>query len=190
MPFKLPQSFKLAALGVVSAVAYGSAGIDLLYPQGLSLPEAPNELATLAVKQPLSAEEFRQKISTYSKDNMMVVLLRRDACPSCEEVTWALMESRSLLMKKTGAGFTIYELNATQNPEAAALLQQRDPMAEARLHVFYNGEKIHESTGISTEVSHIADYIEMAHALAVGQVSVLDKYVAPVKTAQIFTPNP
>lgn len=185
---RIPVSFKVAALGLASVLAYGSAALSAFYPDGFENAAAP-PLATKTVKAPLTPAQFRQDIDTYSKDNMMVVLLRRNECARCEDVKSAMEESRYHLYKKVHAGFAIYELNAAQNPEAAALLQQRDPEAEAILHIFYNAEKIHESKGISADPRMMLDYLEMAHALAIGEVSILNKYEAPaVSTPPVITP--
>lgn len=184
----LPDSFKIAALGVVSVLSYGSAALSALYPQGIPEYEEAPAVMTKIVHQPLNADTFRQNIDTYSKNNLLVVVLRRQECPSCAGVMNALEEARYGLMKKVHVGFAIYELNAEQNPEAAALLQQSDPAAQARLHVFYNGEKIHESKGISTDPYMVLDYMEMAHALAIGEVSILDRYEPPA-TAPVV-PHP
>lgn len=179
---RLSHSFKLAALGAVSLAAYGYAGLSLLTSAGDA--RVPVALAHVAEKQPLSVARFKAQVDEYSRDNMMVVVLRRDACGVCAGVSAGLAEARWYLQKKIQRGFAVYELNAEQNPEVAALLRQRDPQAEARLHVFYNGEKIFESFGISDNPRHLAESLEMVQALADGAVSAYDKY----QPAQIFPP--
>ena len=174
MPSKLSQTFKVASLGAISLAAYGYAGFSLLAPGGL--PPVPVAYAQVTQKQKLSIEQFKAQVDEYSRDNMMVVLLRRDYCDVCPGVQGALMDARSYLQKKTQRGFAVYELNAEQNPDVAALLRQRDPQAPARLHVFYNGEKIFESAGVSDNPRHIAESLEMVQALAEGRVSAYDKY--------------
>ncbi len=182
MPSKLSQAYKLASLGVISLVAYSYAGFSLLAPGGAVLPRVPVAYAHVNEKQSLSIEQFKAQVDQYSRDNMMVVLLRRDACAVCPGVQTALVDARAYLQKKVQRGFAVYELNAEQNPDVAALLRQRDPQADARLHVFYNGEKIFESAGISDNPRHLAEALEMVQALAEGQVSAYDKY----QPAQVF----
>ncbi len=183
MSSKLSQAFKVASLGAISLAAYGYAGFSLLTSGG-AVPArvVPVAYAHVMKTQKLSVEQFKTQVDEYSRDNMMVVLLRRDSCAVCPGVQSGLAEARSYLQKKIQRGFAVYELNAEQNPEVAALLRQRDPQADARLHVFYNGEKIFESAGISDNPRHLAESLEMVQALADGQVSAYDKY----QPAQVF----
>ena len=184
MLFNLTQSFKLAVLGVVSAAAYGSAAMDLIFPHGVPQAPIPNSYNTINVKVPLSVAAFKAAADDLSKNNMMVILLRRNGCPDCANISAALQEARYNLIKKHDRGFAVYELNAEQNPAVAALLRQRDPSAPARLHVLYNSEKIYESQGMSDNPVHLSDALEMVQALADGAVSIYDKY----QPSQIFPP--
>lgn len=170
----LSHSFKIASAGVLSLAAVGYAVFSL--SPSADGTNFPVDYAHVAPKEPLSVEQFKAQVDRYSRNNMMVVLLRRNACGLCADVNAGLMEARSYLQKKTQRGFAVYELNAEQNPEVAVLLRQRDPQAEARIHVFYNGEKIFESAGISDNPRHIAESLEMVQALADGEVSAYDKY--------------
>lgn len=185
MPFELSHTFKIASLGAISLAVFSYAGMSLLAPadgSGLSVA-----YAHVAQKDALSVEQFKAQVDQYSRDNMMVVVLRRDACDVCADVNAGLMEARSSLQKKPQRGFAVYELNAAQNPEVAALLRQRDPQAPARLHVFYNGEKIFESVGITDNPRHLAEALEMVQALADGQVSAYDKY-QPANIFEVVQP--
>lgn len=164
--------------------AYGSAAVNLMFPQGLPKAPVPASYTTIGIKTPLTVAAFKAAADDLSKNNMMVVLLRRNDCPDCGSISAALQEARYKLIKKQERGFAVYELNADQNPAVAALLRQRNPDAPARLHVLYNNEKIYESPGISDDPVHITDTLEMVQALALGQVSAYDKY----QPAQIFAP--
>lgn len=167
---------KIAALGLISAVTYTHVGYSLLFPAGMPRMSASAAFAHVAEKKPMTVASFRADVEQYSKNNMMVVLLRRNACDICDDVESASYGARSWLQKKTGHGFTFYALNAEQNPELAALLRQRDPQAGGRLHVFYNGEKIYESRGLTDNPQHMGEVLEMVQALADGEVSIYDKY--------------
>lgn len=179
----------VAVLGLVSVFAYAHAGMTLLFPHGMPRLPAPVAHSTVAENRPLSVQAFRADVDKYSKNNLMVVVLRRNGCDICPDVMSALDGARLRLIRKTGGGFAVYELNAEQNPEVAALLRQRNPQADARLHVLYNGEKIYESLGITDNAQHLAESLEMVQALAYGEVSSYDKYQpanifdAPLPTA-------
>lgn len=174
------QRFNVAALGLVSVIAWGSAINTILFQGSVPRFSGPASRTNMALKEPLTVAAFRRDVDHLSKDNMMVVVLRRDQCPSCGSLSSAFYDARDWLEKKVGAGFATYEVNAEQNPDIAALLRQRDPMAEARLHVFYNGEKIYESKGLTTNPRHLGEALEMVHALAIGEVSIYDKHEPPV----------
>lgn len=174
------QRFNVAALGLVSVIAWGSAISNALFSDSEPRFSGSASRTDMALKEPLTVPTFRRDVEHLSKNNMMVVVLRRNNCPSCDDLSSAFYDARYWLEKKVGAGFATYEVNAEQNPDIAALLRQRDPMAEARLHVFYNGEKIYESKGLTTNPRHLGETLEMVHALAIGEVSIYDKHEPPV----------
>ena len=146
--------------------------------------------AHVAEKKPLTVAAFRADVEQYSKNNMMVVLLRRNACDMCNNIEAVSYDARRWLQKKTGHGFAYYEVNAEQNPEVAALLRQRDPQAGGRLHVFYNSEKIYESQGLTDNPQHMGEALEMVQALADGEVSIYDKHELPVIWPPESLPTP
>lgn len=180
MAYSGMQRFNVAALGLVSAIAWGSVISNILFQGNAPRFSGPASRTDMALKEPLTVTSFRRDVEHLSKNNMMVVVLRRHQCPSCHSLSSAFYDARYWLEKKVGAGFATYEVNAEQNPDIAALLRQRDPMAEARLHVFYNGEKIYESKGLTTNPRHLGETLEMVHALAIGEVSIYDKHEPPV----------
>ncbi len=185
------RRFQVMAVGAVSAASMVWGGYTL-WGRAAAADDAallPVSLASVTQKQPLSVAVFKSHVERYSKDNLMVVLLRRQACAICPGVRAGLEEARAQMQKKYGRGFAVYELDAEQNPEVAALLRQRDPAAAARLHVFYNGEKIYESVGVSEEARHIVAALEMVQALADGEVSAYDKYApADIFAAPLAVP--
>lgn len=183
MHIHLSDKFKLAALSAVSLVAYGYTAANILSFGGNPSLAMPVALAHIEVKTPLAVEAFKAEVDRYSKNNMMVVVLRRNECAVCPEIPGALEEARERLIRKIDRGFTVYELNAEQNPEIAKLFRQREPLAPARLHVFYNSEKIYESHGISTNPRDYFESLEMVQALADGEVSIYNKY----QPSHIFT---
>ena len=124
----------------------------------------------------LFLQEIKAQVDQYSREDMLVVVLRRNVCDICPRVSDALEEARYRLIRKTERGFSVLELNAEQNPEIAALMRQRDPKAPARLHAFYKGEKIYESQGISDDPRALFETLEMVQALSWGEVSIYDKY--------------
>lgn len=162
----------LTGLGVVIGIAVAQLDGEA-EPE---LGEAAHDVSSVTQKKPLSVATFKAHVDQYSHNNMMVVLLRRNDCAICPAVRDGLDEARTRLQRKIERGFAVYELNADQNPEVAALLRQRDPAVPARLHVFYNGEKIYESHGISENARDLSEVLEMVQALADGEVSVYDKY--------------
>lgn len=180
MAYSRTQRFNVAALGLVSVIAWGTAISNALFSDGEPRFSGSASRTDMTLKEPLAVSTFRHDVEHLSKNNMMVVVLRRNNCPSCGDLSSAFYEARYWLEKKVGAGFATYEVNAEQNPDIAALLRQRDPMAEARLHVFYNGEKIYESKGLTTNPRHLGESLEMVHALAIGEVSAYDKHETPV----------
>lgn len=184
MKDKLSASFWKKSLGAAALAACGYAGVAFLNNDDI-LP-VPVDYTHKVQNTPLTIEQFKAHVDEYSRNNMMVVVLRRNSCDICPGVGMALAEARYYLQSKIQRGFAVYELNAEQNPEVAALLRQRDPQAPARLHVFYNGEKIYESVGITDNPRHLMETLEMVQALADGEVSAYDKY----QPAQIFpVPN-
>ncbi|HEY0901048.1 MAG TPA: hypothetical protein VGD95_02885 [Micavibrio sp.] len=174
---QLSGLFKRVAIGaaVLTLGAAGYALFDNDQAQGADAGQVAS-WATLTHTKALSVAQFKSHVDQYSRGNMMVVLWRRQDCARCPAVRSALEEARYQFHDKYGRGFTVYELNADHNPAVAGLLRPRAPAADARLHVFYNGEKIFESAGISDNPQHIVETLTMVQALADGGVSAYDKY--------------
>ncbi len=176
MPQYISDKSKLGALGAVSIAAYGYAVMSVLSSGAAVQAGSPAAYTHVAVKKPLTVAAFRAHVDQSSRDDLLVVVLRRNACDICPGLSAGLEEAGYRLMKKAGRGFSVLELNAEQNPEIASLIRQRDSSADARLHAFYNGEKIFESQGISADPRQLTDALEMVQALAQGRVSIYDKY--------------
>lgn len=160
MPKSKREAFAAAALGIFSLGVYGAVLNALVGP-----PEV----------KPVKLTEFKAKVERRAEDILTIVMLHRNECAECP----AVMDAFNAIKYRIPYPFEVQEINAERSPDIAAALNQRDPQAPAILHVFYKGEKIHESVGVSTRAADLRDYIEMADALARNEVSSLDRYQSP-----------
>lgn len=177
LPRNKTEKLAVAFLAATSLAAYGFFGTRLL-GLGHSERTAGHESqspASVAIRAPMTADAFKKQMAAYSKNNMIVVMLQRTHCVVCPDVASALEDVRY----KVKFPFTVYQIDAEQNPEIAAYLHPRKPDEPVLLHLFYNGKKIHESQGISTNPAHLQDYLYMAQEMADGHVSALDPYTPP-----------
>lgn len=160
LPKSKHEAFAAAALGIFSLGVYGSVLNALVGP-----PEG----------KPVKLTEFKAKVERRAEDVLTIVMLHRNGCAECP----AVMAAFNSIKYRIPYPFEVQDINADISPEIAAALNQRDPQAPAILHVFYKGEKIHESVGVSIRPADLQSYIEMVDALARNEVSALDRYQPP-----------
>ena len=177
LPRNKTEKLIVAFLAATSLAAYGYSGLNLLGLNKITRTAGykSQSPASVIIRTPMTAAAFNKQMAEYSKNNMIVVMLRRTHCGVCPDVASVLEDVRY----KVKFPFTVYQIDAEQNPEIAASLHQRRPNEPVLLHLFYNGKKIHESQGVSTNPAHLQDYLYMAQEMAEGHVSALDPYTPP-----------
>jgi hypothetical protein len=175
-----PQKAALTGLALVSAAAWGSVAYMLIDLEGLgqfSMPvfakaEPSYRPVQEIVRPDVPADQLMARILEKSQGGLVVVLVAPPGCGICAEMNGALAEARYRLRDVPLSSFIIDP--ATQ-PEVAAQVGHR-PGHGARLYSFYQGEKIHESLGVSERVSDLTAYLDGVFNLAIGAVSHLDRF--------------
>lgn len=174
----LRERLAVAALAGVSVAAYGHVAyslaperIDSVFQRSAGYGSAAP--AVMVAAKPINAGQFAQQIENLSRDHMVIVMPHRSACPSCAGVHDALEYIR---YKTFDMPFTLYRVDIDRNPEIESWLGPRPLEGEARFHVFYNGKKIHESLGVSTDPLLVFSYLDGVRGLITGEVSHLNPY--------------
>lgn len=174
----LKERMAVAVLAGVSVASYGHVAYTLapdrvgaVFQRGAGYGSAAP--AVMAAAEPVNAGQFAQQVENLSRDHMVIVMPHRSACPSCAGVHDAVEHVR---YKSFDTPFTFYPVDIDRNPDIATWLGPRPLEGEARFHVFYNGRKIHESMGVSTDPLHIFSYLDGVRSLITGQVSHLSPY--------------
>jgi hypothetical protein len=180
------QKIAVAALALTSAVTWGSviynfSGIDPLvknFAKAMITPTGASyrpEQQRVTAQQDIDVDVFMQGMLAKSQEGLSVVMVASQGCLECISVSEALREAR---YDRRKIPFSFYIIDPKQNPEIAARVGYQDE-ERPRLHVYYGGEKIHLSAGVTDRADHIVDYLEGAYRLAIGEASHLDRYHAP-----------